>query len=56
MDVIVERVNWVGQAFVSFALPMLAQSSVLIFILLVADLVLRKKVRAVFRYWIWMLR
>ena len=34
---------------------MLIQSSLLILILLAIDAVLRKRVRAVFRYWIWML-
>ncbi|HCO92367.1 MAG TPA: hypothetical protein DIU00_00190, partial [Phycisphaerales bacterium] len=55
MNAILERINSAGYAFVEFALPMLVQSCVLILILLVADLLLRKKVRAVFRYWIWML-
>lgn len=44
-----------GTRFVDFAIPMLIQSSVLILILLFADLLLRKKIRAVFRYWIWMI-
>ena len=44
-----------GLKFVEFALPMLIQSSLLIIILLAADLLVRKRVRAVFRYWIWML-
>jgi len=34
---------------------MLIQSSLLIGILLLADTLLRQRVRAVFRYWIWML-
>ncbi len=55
MNTIVEHVNSAGHAFVEFALPMLIQSSVLIVILLFLDLLLRKKVKAVFRYWIWML-
>ncbi|MFC1635557.1 M56 family metallopeptidase, partial [Planctomycetota bacterium] len=54
MNAIFETVNSVGVRFVDFALPMLIQSSVLILILLLADALLRKKVRAVFRYWIWM--
>ncbi|MHC4283600.1 MAG: M56 family metallopeptidase, partial [Planctomycetota bacterium] len=55
MNTIVEHINSAGHTFVEFALPMLIQSSVLIVILLLVDLLLRKKVKAVFRYWIWML-
>ena len=55
MNTIVEHINSAGRIFVEFALPMLIQSSVLIAILLLVDLLLRKKVKAVFRYWIWML-
>jgi beta-lactamase regulating signal transducer with metallopeptidase domain len=55
MNAILEQINSAGYAFVEFAVPMLVQSSVLIVMLLLADLLLRKKVRAVFRYCIWML-
>ena len=55
MDAILEQVNSMGNAFVDFALPMLVQSSVLIVVLLGLDLILRKRVKAVFRYWIWMI-
>lgn len=55
MNTIVETINAAGRAFVDFSLPMLIQSSVLILILLAVDVVLRRRVRAVFRYWIWML-
>ncbi len=55
MDAILEQVNSMGDAFVNFALPMLVQSSVLIVVLLGLDLILRKRVKAVFRYWIWMI-
>jgi beta-lactamase regulating signal transducer with metallopeptidase domain/peroxiredoxin len=55
MNAIVQTLNTAGRAFVDFAVPMLIQSSVLVLILLVVDAVLRKRVRAVFRYWIWML-
>jgi len=55
MNAIVETINAAGRAFVDFALPMLVQSTVLILILLTVDVLLRKRVRAVFRYWIWML-
>jgi len=55
MNAILEQINTIGKSFVGFALPMLAQSSILIVILLLADFFLRRKVRAVFRYWMWML-
>ena len=55
MNAIIETINAAGQAFIEFALPMLIQSSVLILILLALDIVLRRRVRAVFRHWIWML-
>ncbi len=55
MNTIVEHINSAGFSFVEFAVPMLVQSGILIVILLLADLLLRKKVKAVFRYWIWML-
>jgi len=55
MNTIVEVINAAGRAFVGFSLPMLIQSSVLILILLAVDAILRRKVRAVFRYWIWTL-
>jgi beta-lactamase regulating signal transducer with metallopeptidase domain len=47
--------NTVGQEFVRFSYAMLIQSSILILVLLALDLVLRKRVRAVFRYYLWML-
>ena len=55
MDIVIEQINSAGKAFVDFAWPMLWQASVLIVILLAADWLLRRKVRAVFRYWLWML-
>ena len=55
MDAILEQINSMGNAFVDFALPMLVQSSVLIVVLLGLDMILRKRVKAVFRYWIWMI-
>ncbi|MHC4575218.1 MAG: M56 family metallopeptidase, partial [Planctomycetota bacterium] len=55
MNAILENINSTGRAFVQFAVPMLLQSGLLILILLMVDLLLRRKVRAVFRYWIWML-
>lgn len=55
MNTILEQINSAGYAFVEFAGPMLVQSSILVVILLLVDLVLRRKLRAVFRYCIWML-
>ncbi len=55
MDAILEQINSMGKGFVEFAFPMLVQSSVLIVILLLVDLAVRNRVRAVFRYCIWML-
>ncbi len=55
MNAILEQINSAGLRFVEFALPMFVQSGVLILILLLADFALRKKVRAVFRYGIWLL-
>ena len=55
MDIVIEQINSAGKMFVEFAWPMLWQSSVLIAILLAMDFMLRRKVRAVFRYWLWML-
>jgi beta-lactamase regulating signal transducer with metallopeptidase domain len=55
MEAILEQINSMGKAFVEFALPMLVQSSVLIAVLLGLDLILRRRIRAVFRYWIWMI-
>ncbi len=55
MNAILEQINSASLKFVEFALPMFVQSVVLIVILLLADFALRKKVRAVFRYWIWLL-
>lgn len=52
---IIEFINSAGLKFVDFAVPMLIQSSVLIVFLLAGDLLLRKKVRAVFRYCLWLL-
>ncbi len=55
MNTLVQAINSAGQAFVDFALPMLVQSSVLILVFLLINLILRRRVRATFRYWIWML-
>ncbi len=55
MHTIIEQINSTGKGFVDFAWPMLLQSSALIAVLLLVDILLRRKVRAVFRYWLWML-
>ncbi|TFG67196.1 MAG: M56 family metallopeptidase, partial [Anaerolineales bacterium] len=55
MDSIIQHLDSLGGSFVKFALSMGIQSSILIVILLGLDFVLRKKVRAIFRYCIWML-
>ena len=55
MITFIEQFNSVGKSFIDFVLPMLIQSSVLIIILLAIDMLLRKRIRAVFRYWIWMI-
>ncbi len=52
MDTIFGTINSFGKVFVGFALPMLVQSSIVIGILLLAERLLRTKVRAVFRYWL----
>lgn len=52
---IITVLNKAGSAFCPHALTMLIQSSILIILLLALDLLLRKKVRAIFRYCIWML-
>lgn len=50
-----EQINFIGRVLVEFAVPMFLQSSVLVVILLLVDLLLKRKVRAVFRYCLWML-
>lgn len=47
--------NNTGSEFCNHALSMFAQSAVLIILLIIIDFMLRKKVRAVFRYCVWML-
>jgi beta-lactamase regulating signal transducer with metallopeptidase domain len=55
MSAVIEQINSGGYTFVEFAASMLIQASVLIVLLFLADLALRKRVRAVFRYWMWLL-
>jgi hypothetical protein len=52
MNTVVEWINESGHACIQVARPMLIQSSVLIVMVLLVDLLLRKRVRAVVRYWI----
>ena len=47
--------NNIGQGFWDYAVSIFVQSSVLIVLLLIIDFLLRKRVRAVFRYCVWML-
>jgi beta-lactamase regulating signal transducer with metallopeptidase domain len=55
MGELVTVLNAAGGAFVAFAAHMLVQSSALIILLAALDLVLRRRVKAVVRYWIWLL-
>ncbi len=55
MSSFITFLNSAGKTFISFAVPMLIQSSILIILLLGLDVIIRNKVRAVVRYWIWML-
>jgi beta-lactamase regulating signal transducer with metallopeptidase domain len=52
---ILKTINDIGRAFCNFSLTMLVQASVLIVLLFIIDILIRKRVRATFRYWIWML-
>lgn len=52
---IIVILNKFGALFCEHALAMLIQSSILILVLLFIDLLLRKRIRAVFRYCIWLL-
>ncbi len=55
MHSIITFLNTTGKSFVGFSSSMLIQSSVLIILLLILNVFLRKKVRVVFLYGIWML-
>jgi len=55
MDGFSASLNSVGEWFTGVAGAMLVQSAVLIVVVWGLDLVLRKRVRAVVRYWVWML-
>ncbi len=47
--------NSIGRGFCDYAADIFIQASVLIVLLLIVDFMLRKRVRAVFRYCLWML-
>ncbi|MBN2591682.1 MAG: hypothetical protein JXA96_17585 [Sedimentisphaerales bacterium] len=55
IDNIIKMLNNAGRGFCDFSLTMFVQVSVLIVVLLIIDILIRKRVRATFRYWIWML-
>jgi len=55
MNAALQWINSAGTGFVEFAVAMLVQSGILIILLLLIDFGLRRKVRAVFRYWLWVL-
>ncbi|MBN1974154.1 MAG: M48 family metalloprotease [Sedimentisphaerales bacterium] len=55
IDNIIKIFNETGRAFCDFSLTMFVQVSVLIILLLIIDILIRKRVRATFRYCIWML-
>jgi len=55
VDSVTTFLNSSGKSFVDFAAVMLVQSSLLIIVLLGLELLLQKRVRAVLRYWVWML-
>ncbi len=55
MVFLIESINSIGNNFVDFSLAMLIQSSLLIAIVFVIDLLIKRKVRAVVRHCIWML-
>ncbi|MHC4299890.1 MAG: M56 family metallopeptidase [Planctomycetota bacterium] len=48
-------INSIGGAFWDYSATIFVQSGVLIVLLLAVDFLLRKRVRATLRYWIWML-
>jgi len=47
--------NNIGRVFCDYAAGVFVQSALLVILLLVVDLLLRKRVRAVFRYFVWLL-
>jgi len=55
MQTVLEQLDYAGSLFTRFALPMLAESAVLILVLFAVDLAVRGRIRASFRYLLWML-
>lgn len=55
INICITVLNNLGQGFWNYAATIFIQSSLLILLLLIIDFVLRKRVRAVFRYCLWML-
>jgi len=55
VDDCVAGLNEVGASFCDYAVAMFVQSGLLVVVLLVVDRLLRKRVRATVRYWLWML-
>ena len=51
----ITALNSLGQGFWDYAADIFIQASVLIILLLIVDFLLRKRIRAVFRYCLWML-
>ena len=52
MEWMLQQLNTIGGAFVSFATLMLVESAVLIGLVLLVEYVFRHKVRAALRYWL----
>ena len=52
---LITALNEIGGGFCSYAGSMFIQSGILIVLLLFVDFLIRKRVRATLRYWIWML-
>jgi beta-lactamase regulating signal transducer with metallopeptidase domain len=55
INTIITGLNEIGRGFWDYAAAVFVQASLLIVLLLILDFVLRKHVRAVFRYCLWML-
>ena len=55
MNTLIESFNWSGAQLVQFAKPMIIQTVALTAIVATVDILLRKRVRAAFRYGLWML-
>ena len=55
LNYIIDLLNKTGSLFCRFSFAMLLQSTVLILLLLLIDLLIKNRARAVLRYCIWML-